>query len=210
MIPIRLLLLEDDECYRRRDGGSDTNDVRAAIRPETLRTWQSEWDGADYGRWTHQLIPDVAVWLNRQHVEVDFFLTQILSGHGFFRKYLHKRGFASSAQCPECGFEEQTAEHILFDCSRFEKARRETLEVAEVHLTVDNLVGEMCRNEHTWTAVYRLAQHTMSVLQQRCNENKRRHVLAGGTGRSRLDPLAGTRPSRVRDALPETDRRDAS
>ena len=210
MIPIRLLLLEDDECYRRRQGESDTNDVRAVIRPDTLRVWQSEWEGADYGRWTHQLIPDVAVWLNRQHGEVDFFLTQILSGHGFFRKYLHKRGLASSAQCPECGFEEQTAEHILFDCSRFEEVRRETLEVAEVRLTVDNLVGEMCRNEHTWRAVYRLAQHTMSVLQQRCNEDERRHVLAGGTGRGRLDPSAGTRPSRVRDAMPDMDRRGAS
>ena len=152
----------------------------------------------------------MTVWLNRQHGEVDFFLTQLLSGHGFSRKYLHERGFASSAQCPECGFEKQTAKHILFDCARFEEARRETLEVAEVRLTVNNLVGEMCRNEHTWRAVYRLAQHTMSVLQQRFNEDERRHVLAGGTGRGRLDPSAGTRPIRVWDALPVMDRRGAS
>ena len=35
-------------------------------------------------------------------------------------------------------------------------------------------------------------------------------VLAGGTGRGRLDPSAGTRPSRVRDAMPDMDRRGAS
>ena len=79
---------------------------------------------------------------------MDFYHTQLLSGHGFFRQYLHKRGFVSSAQCPECGFTEQTLEHVLFDCSRFEEVRQETFDTAGVRLTVDNMTGEMCRNEH--------------------------------------------------------------
>ena len=37
MIPIRFLLLEDNECHQGRQNGRDTSDVRAVIRPETLR-----------------------------------------------------------------------------------------------------------------------------------------------------------------------------
>ena len=107
------------------------------------------------------MIPDVTVWLNRQHGEVDFFLTQLMSGHGFSRKYLHKRGFASSAQRPNAVSRSRTAKHILFDFSRFEEARREILEVAGVRLTVDNLADEMCVNEHIWTTVCRLTKDAM-------------------------------------------------
>ena len=179
MIPIRLLLLEDNECYQGRLNGRDTSDVREAIRPETLRRWQGEWDGAEYGRWTYQLIPDVTAWLNRRHGEVDFFLTQLLSGHGFFRKYLHKRGFASSEQCPECGFAEQTPEHVFFNCTRFEEVRRETFDAAGVRLTADNVVSEMCKDERTWAAICRLAKCTMTVLQQRWNSDQRQQVSTG-------------------------------
>ena len=115
--------------------------------------------------------------MNRQHGKVDFFLTQLLSGHGFFRQYLHKQGFVSSAQCPECGFLEQTPEHVVFDCSQFEEVRREMFDTAGVRLTVDNLAGEMCREEHTWLAVCRFATYTMRVLQQRWN-NERRHQVS--------------------------------
>ena len=59
-------------------------------------------------------------------------------------------------------------------------------------------------------AVCRLAKHAMPVLQRRRDKEERCHVLTGGIGRSRLDPSAGTRPSRMRDVLPAMDRRGAS
>ena len=60
----------------------------------------------------------------------------------------------------------------MFVCSRFEEVRRETLEEVEVRVTVDNLVSEMCRDEHIWLAVCRFAKYTMTVLQQRWNTEK--------------------------------------
>ena len=126
----------------------------------------------------------MSVWLNRQHGEVDFFLTQLLSGHGFFREYLHKRGFASSAQCPECGLAEQTAEHVFFDCSRFEEARQAAMGVARVPLTTHNVVAKMCREERTWIAVCQLAKYAMTALQQRWNIEKQQpsRAITGGVG----------------------------
>ncbi|GBP14366.1 hypothetical protein EVAR_98823_1 [Eumeta japonica] len=49
----------------------------------TVRCWKK-------GRWTHRLIPQIDFWLNRNHGEVNYYLTQMLSGHGCFRAYLHR------------------------------------------------------------------------------------------------------------------------
>ena len=98
---------------------------------------------------------------------------------GFFKNYLHKRGFANSGQCPECCFMEQTPEHVLFDCTRFEEVRRETFNATGVRLTANNVVSEMCKDERTWTAICRLAKCTMTVLQQRWNSEQRHQVSTG-------------------------------
>ncbi|GBP94341.1 hypothetical protein EVAR_65487_1, partial [Eumeta japonica] len=54
------------------------------------------------GRWTHYLIPRIDVWLNRSHGEVNFYLTQMLSGHVCFREYLHRFKHDNSPECPSC------------------------------------------------------------------------------------------------------------
>ena len=41
----------------------------------------------------------------------------------FFQATVTSGSTASSAPCPECGLAEQTAEHIIFDCSWFEEPR---------------------------------------------------------------------------------------
>ena len=78
--------------------------------------WQRECSNSTKGSWTHRLIPEISGWVGRQHGEVNFHLTQILSGHGCFRQYLHRFGHAVSPLCPECVEEEETAEHVFFVC----------------------------------------------------------------------------------------------
>ncbi|XP_065091473.1 uncharacterized protein LOC135712450 [Ochlerotatus camptorhynchus] len=121
MIPIGITLAEDSECYRQREAGR----VRKVVRVESLAKWQQEWNTTENGRWTHRLIPILSTWVNRKHGEVNFHLTQFLSGHGCFRKYLHRFGHAASPLCPECGNVDETPEHVVFDCPRFEAVRTE-------------------------------------------------------------------------------------
>ncbi|KAL7297136.1 hypothetical protein TKK_0009555 [Trichogramma kaykai] len=80
--PLALLADERSRLYQRRHG-----DARAEERQETLRRWQSRWDRSSKGRWTHRLIPNVRSWIERRHGEVDYHLTQLLTGHGYFKHH---------------------------------------------------------------------------------------------------------------------------
>lgn len=71
-----------------------------------LARWQNRWANSSKGAWTRALIPDVARWLKRGHGEPDFYLTQMLSGHGDFQTYLHRRHLANSGDCRYCGEED--------------------------------------------------------------------------------------------------------
>lgn len=63
------------------------------------------------GPLTFKLIPDVKLWIQQRHDEVYFSLTQILSGHGCFRSYLHRFGHEEDPYCPYCGVD-KTTEHV--------------------------------------------------------------------------------------------------
>uniref|UniRef100_A0A2M4CS98 Putative retrovirus-related pol polyprotein from type-1 retrotransposable element n=1 Tax=Anopheles darlingi TaxID=43151 RepID=A0A2M4CS98_ANODA len=159
MMPIGIILAEDRACNSRRG----TRDAREVARRESVARWQSQWDQAKDGRWTHRLIRDLGLWLSRRHGEVDFFLTQFLSGHGCFRSYLHRFGHAGSPACPECGSGvEETPEHVVFECPRFAAERAEF-----VNLGADDIVAEMCNKQATWNAVSRAVTSIMSTLQAR-------------------------------------------
>jgi len=87
---------------------------------QSVVNWQAAWDNSSKGRWTHQLIPSIETWLNRKHGQVDFYLTQALSGHGCFRIFLKRFGHDTEDGCPECGSGiVEDAQNVLFECRRF-------------------------------------------------------------------------------------------
>ena len=170
MIPICITLAEDIECYGRRG----TRGVRKLVRVESMTKWQQEWNNAENGRWTHRLIPNVASWVNRKHGEINFHLTQFLSGHGCFRKYLHRCGHAASPFCPECENVDETPEHVVFECPRFVLERNEMIAVVGEDVNANNIVHKMCRDEDGWNAVNRAVVQITSTLQRRWREEQRR------------------------------------
>ena len=50
------------------------------------------------------MIAELKVWKNRKYGKVDYYLTLMLTGHGYFREYLHRMGKCSS---PFCIYEER-------------------------------------------------------------------------------------------------------
>lgn len=169
MIPIGLLLEEDSECYNQRG----TIGVRKRTRIDTMRKWQEEWDNAVNGRWTHRLIPNLSIWMTRKHGEVNFHLTQALSDHGCFRKYLHRFGHAQSPHCPECVNVEENAEHVIFICPRFESVRRDLLATSGEDTSPDNMIHRMCRDYNIWDTANRVITQIMSALQQKWRNDQR-------------------------------------
>ncbi|CAB0032532.1 unnamed protein product [Trichogramma brassicae] len=76
-----LALLADE---RARLYGRCREDAEDEERLATLSKWQGAWDRSTKARWTHRLIPSIRVWIERRHGELNYHLTQLLTGHGFF------------------------------------------------------------------------------------------------------------------------------
>ena len=58
-----------------------------------------------------------------------YFLTQLISGHGYFKNFLFKIGQASTADCVFCPGARDEAEHMLNECDKWAVQRRSLAEV---------------------------------------------------------------------------------
>ena len=72
------------------------------------------WHGEQTGKWTYRLIPERATWLNKEHREVGFYLSLVLSGHNCFNAHLRRFKKRDEEMCCYCDFPVDNAEHVLF------------------------------------------------------------------------------------------------
>ncbi|CAB0030797.1 unnamed protein product [Trichogramma brassicae] len=116
--PLALLADERARLYGRR-----REDAKDEERLATLSKWQEAWDRSKKARWTHRLIPNIRVWIERSHGELNYHLTQLLTGHGFFKHHSRRYDHNQSAQCPVCPSSIENAEHVFYHCPRFSEER---------------------------------------------------------------------------------------
>lgn len=152
LIPWDLLAQERKRIFDSGNGRA----IAAQMRNETIGEWQRRWEGETRGRWTAEIIPEVQPWIGRKHGEVNFYLTQFLTGHGYFRKYLFKMGKVNNPACKMCNtFEDDDVRHTFFGCSYFHRERVDLFSSIGVH-SPPSLVQEMLRSSESWelTCVY--------------------------------------------------------
>lgn len=162
-LPIDLQVL----CRRKMWLKHQTNELNSTtedqIKQESIRNWQTRWASDTKGRWTAKLIPNLEGWLRRQFGEVNYYLTQMLSGHGYFRKYLHN---VNKCGTPFCLYEIDDviddAEHTFFKCSRWHDKRRETENITGP-LSAENVIEIMMESEEKWKAVEKLCKHILKT-----------------------------------------------
>ena len=95
--------------------------MEKTFRLSTMRVWQERWFKSKYGKWSQEVIPDL--FLRMMHdLPLDFWLSQALSGHGCFRRYLFVRRKTSCELCPTCKVPED-ARHVIRACPRFADVR---------------------------------------------------------------------------------------
>ncbi|KAJ8938409.1 hypothetical protein NQ318_011992 [Aromia moschata] len=74
---------DDGKRYLWLDFGSgEESEVTTLLWANLMYRWDDDWRNGQNGRWTYQLIPGVQAWIDRPYGEVDYFLTQALSGLG--------------------------------------------------------------------------------------------------------------------------------
>lgn len=172
--PLELLAGERRAQYNRVHGSEEDPSDSRRDREKTLEVWQQQWDCSTNGRWTHRLIPNVKAWALRGHGEVNFYLTQMLSGHGGFREYLVRIGVETTAECPTCIEQAESAEHVLLECVRFNKEREELQQTMETPLTVESFVSSMLQSKSKWVAGCQYAAAVMKTLRKEEDARQRR------------------------------------
>jgi len=147
LIPWDLLAQERKKIFE------DGRDISSQARIETIQEWQQRWQGETRGRWTAEVIPEVQPWIERKHGEINFYLTQFLTGHGYFRKYLFKMGKVNDPACKMCnGAEEDDVRHTFFNCAYFRREKTELFAFTG-ECSPPSLVKAMLRNSENWTRI---------------------------------------------------------
>lgn len=170
MIPIDILAREMEHTSVARDG-SDREATNAA-RQASIASWQARWTSATKGRWTYTLIPNVEDWYSRKHGNLNYYLTQFLSGHGCFRSYLHRFGHDDSPLCPQCTDSVEDPLHVFFSCPRFERERGNLEQFVENRIYPENVVDIMMSAPEKWEFVCEFVK--LVILKLRREEESRR------------------------------------
>ena len=141
-----------------------------------LQQWRQRWleNQKNTAKWTRILIPDLDVWCQRSFGYPNFFTTQLLTGHGAFGKYLFKLKLCDSPMCGHCGLID-SAEHVLFHCQRWGRARRDLFEVIGGQCLPGELIGTLLQDRKYWRAFERFAEIVLS--EKRRNFTTRRFVV---------------------------------
>lgn len=150
VIPIDLLARERKAVYSRHPD-VDKKIAREEERQKTMERWKPSWNTETRGRWTARLIPQIKQWVEREHGEVGYYLTQFLSGHGYFLSYLRKIGKAPLSECIYCQ-EEDSADHTFFRCEKWQQERTHLVNHIGP-ISPESIVGLMLSNQETWNCI---------------------------------------------------------
>ncbi|KYB24771.1 Putative 115 kDa protein in type-1 retrotransposable element R1DM-like Protein [Tribolium castaneum] len=111
--PVQLKVQERCKIYQKNE--------KEQAQKELLQKWQESWN--TYEGWTKVFIKNIELWINKKVVGVDHHVTQALTGHGAFGRYLQRIKKQDHARCQYCDWETDDARHTIFQCVRWENVR---------------------------------------------------------------------------------------
>ncbi|GIY37466.1 RNA-directed DNA polymerase from mobile element jockey [Caerostris darwini] len=91
--------------------------IKKLIKKDISAEWQDRWTNSNKGREVFALLPTT----NEKRVQGDFFLNQLITGHGTLAVY-QNRFFGKTAAC-ECGSPREDRNHLIFDCPQRDSIR---------------------------------------------------------------------------------------
>lgn len=141
-----------------RSVGMSRNEVEATI----VSDWQDIWTGSQVGDWTRRLIPNIEDRIGKKRGNLDFYVTQMMTGHGSFGQYLNRIGKKSTPQCAYCQ-KIDNAEHTVFSCRRWERNRNE---ITANNITPENLISWMVLNETNWDWFVKFAGEVLRTKEE--------------------------------------------
>ncbi|XP_041984091.1 uncharacterized protein LOC121736777 [Aricia agestis] len=182
-------------CAEVRAGGSNP-------LPDAVRRWRAQAKDRTLELWEERLLePRVSVdlveairpvlkdWVKRKHGALSFHLTQVLTGHGCFGRYLCEIARREeSARCHHCTADRDTADHTILACPSWTRQRAALTAAIGPDLSLPALVQAMLSSEHHWRDVERFAEEVISIKEEAERVRER----------EALDPHRRRRPRRRR------------
>jgi hypothetical protein len=122
-------------------------------RSKMLNKWQKKWLQTEKGKWTKTLIKIIGPWYNRRHSQLNYWLTQGLTGHGCFPAFLLKFKRTEAPNYNYCNSQVDDANHTLFDCDAWETRRFQLRTTLGVDFNATNMVQQMLKSEEKWRCI---------------------------------------------------------
>lgn len=158
--PIQLTMEERMRRYGKQENFSD-------IKQDILHQWCDLWLSSPPSEdaWFKRLVPDFEEWILRDNrMETDFFLTQLLSGHGSFRYYLFRFKLVQNPNCVFCSrVVVDDAQHTFFECDRFLRMRLEIEADLNVVFNVGNFQQIIIKNLTNWIRIKRYVKDIINI-----------------------------------------------
>lgn len=153
----------------RRDGiiltekAIDT--IKARADTEMLLEWQTWLDDDRHpGQKTiTAILPVFDAWIGRPHGHLTFWMTQILTGHGVFGRYLHQIGKVLTPICEHCGKEEDTVFHTVQYCPAWTEQRQVLRDKIGLDLSLAAIVHAIVTSDENWKVFASFCETIMST-----------------------------------------------
>lgn len=156
--PIPLLIKERKRLY---DGGRGRERYELE-RTTTIDEWQRSWENLEErGQWTKRLIPDIRIWTKCKHRNLNYWLTQFISGHGSFGTYTYKIKKTPDDKCRYCK-RTDTPEHTILHCPRWNSKRQKWFTQVEEEIQLENIIGIMMKSRTNWKVIHNCINEIMS------------------------------------------------
>ncbi|KMQ92618.1 reverse transcriptase [Lasius niger] len=143
--------------------GDWSRDAAAVIRETEQLVLYHEW--AEYLRnpslWGKRTIeaiyPHLIEWIERRHLCLNYYMSQLLTGHGSFGHYLLRIGKRDDESCPHCDSDADTVEHTLGACPAWAEMRTRLINrIGPMEdggtLTLRFVVGAVLESGENWSA----------------------------------------------------------
>lgn len=139
----------------RQRGAAQTEQKEAYLRAV------DEWWLAQRPCWTRQVLPCARAWYGRKHGQLQFWLTQLLTGHGSFGEFFHRIARAPTPSS-RCGAAIDSALHTVVECPRWERQRQQLhLVVRQPLESPADLGSALLQSEESWAAVSAFATRVL-------------------------------------------------
>lgn len=134
-------------------------EVKNTIQDRTINQWKKRLkrDDNDGGRRIRTAIaPMMDEWIGREEGEMNYEITQMITGHGVFKQYLWRMGRNNNPECKYCGASYQDNIHIISKCPKWSNERM-TLRAglcltADETLDIKRISTKIVENMRKWNA----------------------------------------------------------